>query len=59
MSTLPDERGHGEVARRQENEAGQAKDRAARRADPRVRVPGGHEARATSAQGKTLEKDKR
>ena len=47
-----------EATRKQENEAGQAKDRAARRADTRVRVPGGHEARAQSTQGKTpLEKD--
>ena len=47
-----------EATRQQENKAGQAKDRAARPADTRVRVPGGHEARAQSAQGKTpLEKD--
>nr|DAO70180.1 MAG TPA: hypothetical protein [Caudoviricetes sp.] len=39
---------NGEATRHQENEAGQAKDRAARLADSRVQVPGGHEARATS-----------
>nr|DAQ64808.1 MAG TPA: hypothetical protein [Caudoviricetes sp.] len=42
-----------EATRHQENKAGQAKDRAARQADSRVQVPGGHKARATSAQGKT------
>ena len=48
MSTLPDEHGHGEATRKQENKVGPAKDRAARPADPRVQVPGGHEARTTS-----------
>lgn len=46
-----------EATRKHENEAGQAKDRAARPADTRVRVPGGHEARANECRARPLEKD--
>nr|DAI08704.1 MAG TPA: hypothetical protein [Caudoviricetes sp.] len=51
---LPDERGHGEATRKpRKTQRDRQQDRAARPADPRVQVPGGHEAHATSAQGET------
>lgn len=46
-----------EATRKQENKAGQAKDRAARPADTRVRVPGGHEAHTSECRARTLEKE--